>query len=212
MFYIATSNSGKLRELEFFVKKFFNIGCQVSSQVAENVIENGATFTENSYIKANALAQKLRDQEFDKDYFILADDSGISVDALDGEPGINSARYSGIHGDAQANIKKLIKNIKNIKLLKDRTAHYTCALCLIVKLQKQTFVFESLGILNGYIGFEVVGESGFGYDPIFHKNLNSPSYGQLNFEEKSIDCHRSNSFQKLTEELAKHSYLKDLLL
>ena len=150
---VATGNQHKLREIaEIFTD--YEVLSQKQMGFCEDVEENGVSFAENALIKARAVCQALG-------VVTLADDSGLCVDALGGQPGIFSARYCGHHGDDEANRKKLLENMQGIT---NRTAHFNCAMALVYP-NGEELVVE--GQTFGEILHEEVGNGGFGYDPLF---------------------------------------------
>jgi len=186
----ATQNKGKLKELRQITEKY---GQQLISMAEAglgdlDIEENGTTFAENSYIKASTVANLTGKP-------CIADDSGLCVDFLDGAPGIHSARYSGVHGDDQANRTKLLKDMEGVPM-EQRTAHFTCCITLCWP-DGRTVVAE--GICPGRIAFEERGEGGFGYDKIFMpENLNR-SFAELGVEVKNEIGHRARALARLEE-------------
>ena len=151
--YVATKNQGKIREINKIMESA-GIICK-SFPDMEDVEETGSTFEENAKIKADFLSSKLKDE------YVIADDSGLSVDALNGAPGIYSARYSGTHGDDKANNLKVLKEMQGIE---NRQCRFICAIALS-KNGKTVKTFH--GELEGIVGYEERGKNGFGYDSIF---------------------------------------------
>ncbi len=192
-FIIATNNAKKLKELERILKPLGidAVTAKEAGIILDDVDETGETFAENAYLKAKSA--------FDKTGLpAVADDSGLCVDALGGKPGIYSARYGGENATDEDKNKKIISEMKDIPL-KNRTAHFSCAICCILpdgsKIQVE-------GICNGTIGYEPVGDGGFGYDPIFM--CGDKSYAQLTAEEKDAISHRGQALVKLQTELKKY--------
>ena len=186
----ATQNRGKLKELRQITEKY---GQELISMADAGlgdleIEENGETFAENSYIKASTVA-KLTGRP------CIADDSGLCVDALDGAPGIHSARYSGIHGDDQANRTKLLADLKDVPE-EDRTAHFTCCITLC-RPDGSSLVAE--GICPGRIAFEERGEGGFGYDKVFIPEGQQETFAQLGTEVKNKIGHRARALARLEE-------------
>ena len=186
----ATQNKGKLKELRQITEKY---GQQLISMADAGlgdleIEENGETFAENSYIKAHTVAQLTGKP-------CIADDSGLCVDILDGAPGIHSARYSGVHGDDQANRRKLLYDLKDVPGEKS-TAHFTCCITLCWP-DGRTVVAE--GICPGRIAFEERGEGGFGYDKIFMPEGKDQSFAELGVEVKNEIGHRARALARLEE-------------
>ena len=191
-FIIATNNSKKLKELQRILEP---LGIEaVSAKEAgiklDDVEETGTTFAENAFLKANA-AFKLTGMP------AIADDSGLSVDALNGQPGVYSARYAGENATDEDRINKMLLEMKDIPADK-RNAHFACAICCILPDGSK---IEVEGICNGSIGYEPIGDGGFGYDPIFM--CGEKSYAQLSPEEKDAISHRGQALIKLQNELKK---------
>ena len=192
----ATQNKGKLKELRQITEKY---GQQLLSMAEAGlgdleIEETGETFAENSYLKAHTVSQLTGRP-------CIADDSGLCVDALDGAPGIHSARYSGVHGDDAANRRKLLDDMKNVPA-EDRTAHFTCCITLCWPDGK-TLVAE--GICPGRIAFEECGEGGFGYDKVFIPEGHDESFAQLGVEVKNEIGHRARALARLKELLDQES-------
>ena len=186
----ATQNKGKLKELRQITEKY---GQQLISMADAGlgdleIEENGETFAENSYIKAHTVAQLTGKP-------CIADDSGLCVDILDGAPGIHSARYSGVHGDDQANRRKLLDDLKDVPEEK-RKAHFTCCITLCWP-DGRTVVAE--GICPGRIAFEERGEGGFGYDKVFMPEGRDQSFAELGVEVKNEIGHRARALARLEE-------------
>lgn len=192
-FIIATNNAKKLKELERILKPLGidAVTAKEAEITLDDVDETGETFAENAYLKAKSA--------FDKTGMpAVADDSGLCVDALDGKPGIYSARYGGENATDEDKNKKILSEMKDVPVEK-RNAHFSCAICCILPDGSK---IEVEGICNGAIGYEPVGDGGFGYDPIFMCGENS--YAQLTAEEKDAISHRGQALVKLQTELKKY--------
>ena len=186
----ATQNKGKLKELRQITEKY---GQELVSMADIglgdlDIEENGETFAENSYIKASTVA-KLTGKP------CIADDSGLCVDVLGGAPGIHSARYSGEHGNDQANRTKLLADLKDVPE-GERTAHFTCCITLCWP-EGETLVAE--GICPGRIAFEERGEGGFGYDRVFLPDGYEETFAQLGTDVKNKIGHRARALARLEE-------------
>ena len=180
---VATGNAHKLREIaEIFTD--YEVVSQKQMGFDEDVEETGATFAENALIKARAASKALG-------CIALADDSGLCVDALDGAPGVYSARYCGHHGDDKANRDLLLENMKDIT---DRRAHFTSAIALVYPGGKEIVVE---GRTYGKILYEERGEGGFGYDCLFESDDLHKSFGLATAEEKNAVSHRFRGLQAL---------------
>lgn len=192
-FVIATSNEKKLVELKRMLAKF-NINVITAKQAnidLSGVEETGKTFEENAKIKAVS-AMKLSGMP------AIGDDSGLMVDALNGEPGIYSARYAGNGASDDEKINKLLLNMQSVKYDK-RNAKFVCAICCVFPDGNEITV---TGECLGKIGFKKHGENGFGYDPIF-VTPSGRTFAELNSKEKDEISHRGNALRKFEEELKK---------
>lgn len=186
---IASNNAHKLVEIKAILGSVFEeIVSLREAGIDHDTVEDGTTFMENAIKKAREIAEI-------SGCCALADDSGICVDALDGAPGIYSARFSGIHGDDKANNRLLLEKLEG----KDnRKAHYTCAIAL-VRPDGSTVTAE--GYLHGEIGFEEKGENGFGYDPLFILPERGCTTAQISAEQKNAISHRAVALKELLEKL-----------
>ena len=184
---IATNNPNKVEEYRQMFASISNI--KLFSLKDENIHieieENGKTFKENSLIKAEAIS-KLTNK------FVLADDSGLEIEALDNFPGIYSARFmeGRPYKEKWAAIFEMLKNKEN------KNAQFHCAITFITPA-KEKYVFE--GIEKGYITENIEGENGFGYDPIFFSNSLNKTFGNATEEEKNAVSHRGKAFSQLLE-------------
>ena len=180
---VATGNAHKLREIaEIFTE--YTVLSQKQMGFDEDVEETGATFAENALIKARSASKALG-------CIALADDSGLCVDALDGAPGIYSARYCGYHGDDKANRDLLLKNMQGVT---NRRAHFTSAVALVYPDGKELVVE---GHTYGNILTKETGEGGFGYDCIFESDDLKKSFGLATAEEKNAVSHRFRGLQAM---------------
>lgn len=188
---VATKNRGKARD---FIGMFEPLGFIVKTlhdyEEIEDVEETGTTFEENAVIKAEAVAKRLG-------RIVIADDSGLIVDALNGEPGIYSARYAGEHKDDEANIDKVLEKLKGVPD-NERTARYYCALALAFPDGRTTTVN---GTCEGTIRHERRGTNGFGYDPIFYMSQLDKTMAEITLEEKNQISHRAEAMRKLKDVL-----------
>lgn len=184
---IATKNKGKAKDFESI---FGPLGYTVKTldDVASHldVEETGSTFEANAILKAEALANELNT-------IVIADDSGLEVDALNGEPGIYSARYAGEAKSDDANMDKLLANLEGVPAEK-RTARFVCAIAL-AQPGKKTVTYR--GTCEGVVANERRGEYGFGYDPIFFVPAQNKMMAELTPEQKSAISHRGAAIQKL---------------
>lgn len=196
---VASNNQKKIKEIKEILKEF---NLEVKSLKDENididVIEDGATFEENSRKKAVEIKEYLLNKD-EGDFIVIADDSGLEVDYLNGEPGVYSARYSGVHGDDDKNNKKLLENLKDVNKEK-RTARFVCAITLVTYLGKEVTV---RGEVEGIIGEEEFGEDGFGYDPLFFVEEFNKTFSEISSEEKNEISHRGRALRKIKDEIDK---------
>ena len=203
----ATGNKDKMAEIRMILS---DLGAEVLSQkeagIIADVVEDGRTFEENALIKATEIAKIAKNMPEHDKAVVLADDSGLEIDYLGGEPGIYSARYMG-EGTAY--------DIKNHALLsrldgvpdERRTARFVCAIAAVFPDGTSEVV---RGTMEGIIGHEIIGDNGFGYDPIFYM----PEYGctsaQLAPEKKNELSHRGEGLRKIREILEERTGIKSL--
>ena len=186
---LATGNFGKLKEMRMLLGEKFDVVSMKELGIDVDVEENGETFAENALIKARALMELTG-------CATAADDSGLAVDALGGRPGVYSARYSGVHGDDEANNQKLLKELQDVA--KPRTGRYVCAMALC-RPGREPLVAE--GACEGEILREYRGEGGFGYDPLFLSTDLNKTFAEADLEEKNAVSHRGRAIAKLVEML-----------
>lgn len=189
-FIIATGNAHKLLELERILAPLGidAVSTKTLGISLDDVEETGETFEENAYIKAKAACDKTG-------LPAVADDSGLCVDALNGQPGVYSARYAGENATDGDRIEKLLENLQDVSK-EHRTARFVSAVCCVWP-DGDTLTLR--GECEGVIGFEPLGENGFGYDPIFM--VGEKSFAQLTAEEKDAISHRGNALKKLQQAL-----------
>ncbi|URZ04084.1 XTP/dITP diphosphatase [Clostridium felsineum] len=189
---IASNNQNKVEEIRNILKDFkFNIVSLKDENINIEVEEDGKTFMENAFKKAYEI-YKVRE-----DCMVMADDSGLSVDILDGKPGIYSARFAGIHGDDKKNNEKLLSCLKGIPFEK-RSAKFLCSIVLIVNNQK-TIKVE--GSIEGFITDKEIGHNGFGYDPLFYIPELKKTAAELTKDEKNSISHRAIALKNLCQEI-----------
>ncbi len=185
---LATQNPHKVEEVSRLLSP---LGVSVHSQdsvgVHEEPVEDGTTFAENAAIKARFSFEKTG-------LPTMADDSGLVVDALNGAPGIYSARYAGEHGTSKECVEKLLRELKDVPKEK-RTARFVCALVFIDKDGKE-YIFEEPSA-EGYIGFAPRGNGGFGYDPVFM--VGERSFAELSPNEKDEMSHRGKAMRRFAQ-------------
>lgn len=187
---VATHNAHKCEE---FARILNPLNIEVVSQdeigVTTSADETETTFIENAYIKAKAVYDV-------KKCMVVADDSGLEVDALDKAPGVYTARYGGEGLNDKQRYEYLLKNMENVPKDK-RQARFCCALVLIMPNGDEYQFFETC---EGEIGYEAQGKDGFGYDPVFI--VNGKSFAQISGEEKDKMSHRGKALRKLADKLA----------
>ena len=191
---IATSNIHKVEELDALfqgVLPFKVCSARICGGMPL-VNEDGETFIENAQKKALALKQIAP-----SDAWILADDSGLLVDALDGEPGVYSARYAGEQASDEQNVDKLLKVLQSVPV-RQRTARFNCALCLI---NPDGCIMHFAGACEGHIATYATAGAGFGYDPVFIPNGYSHSFAELGDATKSEISHRALAARSMCQEL-----------
>jgi XTP/dITP diphosphohydrolase len=192
---VATRNSGKVREfarllsdIDFDVVGLDDLGIDLE------VEETGSTFEENALLKARAYAEASGE-------LTLADDSGLEVKALDGEPGVRSARYGGEGLDDEGRVQLLLKNLESVRGW-NRQARFVAVLALVGD-QVPGGESTTEGVVDGAIIHEPVGENGFGYDPVFWLASHAKTTAQLSGEEKDEVSHRGNALRQLLPVLQK---------
>ncbi|HEX6439143.1 MAG TPA: XTP/dITP diphosphatase [Candidatus Binatia bacterium] len=191
---VATTNSGKLAEIKSFLKYLpVHIISLSDLQDPPVVAEDGQSFEENALKKARTLAEW-------SGYRTLADDSGLEVDALDGRPGILSARFSGIEGDDAANNSKLLEEMRDVPEEK-RTARFVCVLALCAPTSEGGTQCTSRGSCEGLIGFAAKGKNGFGYDPLFFFLPLNKTFGEIDQQTKTTVSHRGKALKELVKVL-----------
>lgn len=194
---LASNNAKKIKELKAIVEKLgWNVKSLADNNIDIEVEEDGLTFEANAEKKAREIYDFLI-KRGDKGFAVLADDSGLEVDYLNGEPGVYSARYAGEHGNDAANNIKLLEKLKEAKG-EDRKARFVCAIALITPDGKSNVV---RGTVEGTIMEELNGEGGFGYDPLFYYEPLNMTFGELSAEEKNKISHRANALKKIEEYL-----------
>ena len=197
---IATKNKGKVKEFNYFFK---NIDISFRSLndcfLIKKIIENGYTFEENAIIKAKTTAEILKKP-------VIADDSGLQVDYLNGAPGIYSSRYSGPNATDKTNREKLLDELINLKLFKERTARFVIS--LVFWDYKRGLIFKTNAACEGKIGFKEQGTSGFGYDSIFIPDGFEKTMAELTDDEKNRISHRGKALLKFRKFLL-NDYLEN---
>ena len=186
---LATNNAHKVHELTAMLGDHFHVLSMKEAGFTDEIEENGATFEENALIKAQTIANATG-------FTALADDSGLSVDALNGAPGIYSARYAGEHGNDKKNNELLIEHLKGLPT--PWTAQFVCALALVRPSATPIIV---RGEAKGEIIAQAKGEGGFGYDPHFLYKTGE-TFATMSQEDKNAISHRANAMEKLMKEIS----------
>ena len=191
---VASNNEKKIKEIKAILAKYpIDIVSLKEAGIEIDVEEDGNTFIENSYKKASEI-YKIVDNSM-----VLADDSGLMVDCLDGAPGVYSARFAGEHGNDKKNNEKLLKLLED-KTIEERKAKFVCAMVLIID---DTTIIKVQGEIEGRIIEEEKGESGFGYDPLFYVPEYGMTFAEMNSKIKNSISHRAKALKKLEGEINK---------
>lgn len=190
VFAVATNNQKKLKEIQRILDSF-GITAKTLKELDINIEieENGTTFEENAVIKAKAIAEICN-------LPTISDDSGLEVDALNGAPGVYTARFAGEHATDDENIDKLLAEMEGVEKEK-RTARFVSAVCLYMPDGRNTVC---RGTCEGWIGWERIGDGGFGYDPVFM--VDEISYSQMSPEAKDAISHRGSALRQLKEKIS----------
>lgn len=187
-FIIATKNQGKVKEFrELFAKyNIQTVGLEELDKDIPDVEETGATFEENAALKAETISSLL-------EIPVLADDSGLEIDALHKAPGVYSARYAGEDKNDQRNLEKVLEEMSDKE---NRAARFVCVLALAIPGQETVL---KRGTCEGSILYHSKGENGFGYDPVFQPQGYEVSMAQLTAEEKNAISHRADALRQMEE-------------
>ena len=188
----ATGNAGKVREVKAILADLnMEVLSMKEAGVTAEAEENGTTFAENAVIKAKDIATKIPDA------IVMADDSGLVVDALNGEPGIYSARYLGEDTSYRIKNANIISRLEGVPVEK-RTARFVCAIAAVLPDGR---VLQTKAAMEGRIGYEERGENGFGYDPIFVLPEYGKTTAELSAEEKNELSHRGKALRLMKDKL-----------
>ena len=185
---VASGNKGKINEIKSILGGYYEVVSMQELGFFEDIEENGSTFFENALIKAKTVSKALNCN-------VIADDSGLMVDALNGAPGIYSARYPGEHGNDKSNRDLLIKNLENVT---NRKAKFASS---VVLYKTDGSYIDGYGETTGEILFEERGTNGFGYDCIFLSDDLKVSFGEASFEDKNKVSHRYRALCDLSNKL-----------
>ena len=199
---LATNNEHKLSEIRSIFDKDIEVLSMKDVGIDTDIEENGETIFENSRIKAVYVTTELKKKNFPFPYTVISDDTGLMVEALNGEPGVYSARYAGGEGhDSEANMQLLLKKLNGCE---NRKAHFSTIITLIE--EKASFLSHMMfceGRVDGTILKEKHGTEGFGYDPIFQPDGYDCSFAELGIDIKNKISHRAIAIGKVAEYLAK---------
>lgn len=189
---LATNNAYKIREISQILEGLpVTLKTLADYPDLNDIPETGSTFEENALIKARACCEKTG-------LLSLSDDSGLEVDALNGEPGVHSARYSGAAHDYAGNNRKLLNELENIPA-EQRTARFHCVLALVGKNPDETYAEKTFhGVCEGLIIGELRGKHGFGYDPLFYIPRFQKTMAELDPDVKNRISHRAEALNKFS--------------
>lgn len=179
----ASNNQNKIKEIQILVPNSIEILSLKDIGCTEDIPETADTIEGNAILKANYVTEKYG-------FNCFADDSGLEIDALNGEPGVYSARYAGEPKDDSKNIDKVLENLKDKT---NKKANFKTVICLNINGKQHLFT----GIVNGKIIENRVGDNGFGYDPIFVADSYSKTFAELSMEEKAAISHRGKAVKQL---------------
>lgn len=189
---IASNNNGKIREFKNLLEPYgFEAVSMRDAGFSDEIVEDGDTFEENAHIKARAVFEKLHMP-------VIADDSGLEIDFLDGAPGVYSARYAGEGATDADRCAKVLREMHGVAH-ELRDARFVCSIYFIYA---EDVEYSVRGEVGGYIGDSPVGNNGFGYDPIFMLNEDE-SMATISDQEKNKISHRAKAFAKLSQILKK---------
>ncbi|MDD5986557.1 MAG: RdgB/HAM1 family non-canonical purine NTP pyrophosphatase [Eubacteriales bacterium] len=194
---VSTNNQHKIQEIEQITKPFgFQLLSKSEAGAGDiDVVEDGATFEENSRKKAEEIMKATGK-------ITIADDSGLVVDCLDGAPGVYSARFAGVDGDDEANNRKLIELLRPVPFA-ERTARFVSVITMVWPSGE---TLQARGEVEGHMVTEARGEGGFGYDPLFVPLGSDRTFGEYSPEEKNAISHRGRALQKLHQLLVEKGF------
>lgn len=195
-FIVATKNKGKLGEIKEILNDFpFEVISMEEAGITKDIEEYGNTFEENALIKAREIFNATGEM-------VMADDSGLEVDFLNGAPGIYSSRFAGEGATDEDKNKKLLQLLEGVPF-NNRTARFVCSIAVVLPDGEH---FTVRGICDGYICVEPAGDNGFGYDPLFFLPEYNMTTAQMNPEQKNSISHRGRALNKMVDELRKRQY------
>ena len=191
---VASNNEHKIKEIKEILSQFpFEVLSLKEVNIDIDVEETGSTFMDNAEIKASEIFKIAHGN------MVIADDSGLSVESLNGAPGVFSARFAGVHGNTKANNEKLLY-LLDAANEEQRKAKFICAMVLIVNDDQ---ILKVQGEVDGIITAEFRGEEGFGYDPLFFVKEFNKTFAQMSPKQKNTISHRGRALEKLKSELKK---------
>lgn len=194
----ATSNAGKVREVRAIMEDMnLEVVSLKDAGIEVDIVEDGQSFSENALIKAKTIANL--PQVKAEHVIVLADDSGLKIDYLNGEPGIYSARYMGEDTSYDIKNSELIRRLDGVPD-GERTARFVCAMAAVMADGEEII---TRGIMEGIIGREIAGSNGFGYDPIFYLPEYQQTSAEISSEEKNKISHRGKALRMMKEEISK---------
>ncbi len=195
---MATGNKDKVKEIKEILSDMDALVVTMKDAgLSAEPEEDGATFLENAVIKAKAVAEKAAKSSDWKDAVVMADDSGLVIDALNGEPGIYSARYMGHDTSYREKNANLIERLDNVPE-EERSARFVCAVAAVCPGGK---ILTAEAAMEGRIAYEEHGQGGFGYDPIFYLPEFDRTSAELSLEEKNSISHRGKALRMMREKL-----------
>lgn len=193
---LASHNKNKIKELETLIRQYSSIEVKLLSLddigYLGDIEETGTTFEENAVIKASVPAEM--------GYIGIADDSGLCVDALDGAPGVYSARYSGVGANDEKNNQKLLEDLKDFSA-NERTARFVCVMACVFPKDYDKNQITVRGECEGIMLTEKRGDNGFGYDPLFLYEPAGKTFAEISMDEKNKISHRGNAVRLLAEKI-----------
>lgn len=199
----ATGNEGKMREIRAILADVeAKILSMKEAGLCLDIEEDGESFAENALIKARAVADALAAADRFHDCIVLADDSGLEIDCLHGEPGIHSARYLGEETSFDVKSRDLLRRMEQVPD-EERSARFVCAIAAVFADGETV---TTRGTIEGRIGYNLKGDNGFGYDPIFYLPEYERTAAELTDDEKNQISHRSRALACMKDELKKRGY------
>ena len=194
----ATGNEGKMKEIRAIYSEMgYEVMSMKQAGIDVDIVEDGKTFEENAVIKASTVHKYCADHEELADAIVMADDSGLEIDYLNKEPGVYSARYMGEDTSYDIKNANLIERLDGVPK-EQRTARFVCAMAVVFPDGRSEVC---RGTIEGYIGYEPMGENGFGYDPIFYVDEYGCSTAAMSPEQKNRISHRGQALQMMKKYL-----------